>query len=48
MKRKYEVNVGVKRFVLQALRREFKTIEMISGENVSDYFSRVMSVANKM
>lgn len=38
----------MKRSVLQALRKEFETLEMKSGENVSDYFSRVMIVANKM
>ncbi|XP_061996032.1 uncharacterized protein LOC133714032 [Rosa rugosa] len=48
MKKKYEGNARVKRSVLQALRKEFETLEMKSGEKVSDYFSRVMSVANKM
>ncbi|TXG65249.1 hypothetical protein EZV62_006524 [Acer yangbiense] len=48
MKRKYEGNERVKRSILQALRKEFETLEMKSGEGVSDYFSRVMSVANKM
>jgi hypothetical protein len=48
MKKKYEGNARVKRLHLQALRKEFETLEMKSGENVSDYFSRVMSVANRM
>jgi len=48
MKKKYEGNVRVKRSILQALRKEFETLEMKSGEKVSVYFSRVMSVANKM
>ncbi|XP_073133594.1 uncharacterized protein [Henckelia pumila] len=48
MKKKYEGNDRVKRSILQALRKEFETLEMKSGENVSDYFSRVMSVVNKM
>ncbi|TXG72550.1 hypothetical protein EZV62_001129 [Acer yangbiense] len=48
MKRKYEGNERVKRSILQALRKEFETLEMKSREGVSDYFSRVMSVANKM
>ena len=48
MKKKYEGNERVKRSILQALRKEFETIEMKFGEGVSDYFSRVMSVANKM
>nr|DAD41107.1 TPA_asm: hypothetical protein HUJ06_015430 [Nelumbo nucifera] len=46
--KKYEGNERVKRSILQALRKEFETLEMKSGEGVSDYFSRVMSVANKM
>ena len=48
MKKKYEGNARVKRSILQALRRDFETLEMKSGESVNDYFSRVMSVANKM
>ncbi|XP_004301444.1 PREDICTED: uncharacterized protein LOC101291249 [Fragaria vesca subsp. vesca] len=46
--KKYEGNARVKRFQLQALRREFETLEMKVGESVTDYFSRVMSVANRM
>jgi hypothetical protein len=38
----------VKKSILQALRKDFETLEMKSGESVIDYFSRVMSVANKM
>jgi hypothetical protein len=48
MKKKFEGNVRVKRSHLQALRREFKTLEMRSSEGVTEYFSRVMTVANKM
>lgn len=48
MKRKYEGNARVKRSILQALRKDFETLEMKVGENVTDYFTRVMSVANKM
>ncbi|XP_061993802.1 uncharacterized protein LOC133711715 [Rosa rugosa] len=48
LKKKYEGNARVKRSQLQALRREFETLEMKIGESVSDYFSRVMSVANRM
>lgn len=44
----YEGNARVKRSILQALRKEFETLEMKSGENVNAYFSRVMSVANRM
>ena len=48
MKKKFEGNARVKRSHLQALRREFETLEMRSGEGVTEYFSRVMTVANKM
>lgn len=48
MKKKFEGNAWVKRSILQALRRDFETLEMKPGESVIDYFSRVMSVANKM
>lgn len=48
MRKKYEGNARVKRSIMQALRKEFETLEMKTGEKVGDYFSRVMSVANKM
>ena len=48
MKMKYEMNARVKHSILQALRREFKTLEMKPGENVTKYFSRIMIVNNKM
>ena len=48
MRRKYEGNKRVKRSILQALCKEFEILKMKSGEGVSDYFSRVMTVANKM
>ena len=48
MKKKFEGNARVKKSQLQALRREFETLEMKSGEEVIEYFSRVMIVANKM
>jgi hypothetical protein len=48
MKKKFEGNARVKRSHLQALRRDFETLEMRSGEGVTEYFSRVMTVANKM
>lgn len=48
MKEKYEGNARVKRSTLQALHKEFEILEMKSGESVTDYFSRVMSVANRM
>lgn len=48
MKKKFEGNARVKRSHLQALRREFETLAMRSSEGVTEYFSRVMTVANKM
>ncbi|RVW23200.1 hypothetical protein CK203_099547 [Vitis vinifera] len=48
MKKKFEGNARVKRSHIQALRRDFETLEMRYGERVTKYFSRVMTVANKM
>jgi hypothetical protein len=48
MKKKIEGNARVKRSHLQAFCREFETLEIRSGEKVTEYFSRVMTVANKM
>jgi len=48
MKKKFEGSARVKRSHLQALRIEFENLEMKTGEGVSEYFSRVLSVANKM
>ena len=48
MKKKYKGSARVKRSHLQALRREFETLEMKAGEGVSEYFVRVLTVANKM
>ncbi|KAI4324180.1 hypothetical protein L6164_023737 [Bauhinia variegata] len=46
MKRKYQGNAGVQRAQLQTLRRDFEILEMKMGESVTEYFSRVMLVAN--
>lgn len=48
MKKKFEGHTRVKWSHLQALRREFETLEMKVREGVSEYFSRLLSVANKM
>ena len=48
MKKKYAGNARVNRSVLQALRKEFEILEMKSGKTITEYFSRVMTVANKM
>ncbi|XP_022931691.1 uncharacterized protein LOC111437850 [Cucurbita moschata] len=48
MKLKYQGNARVKRAQLQRLRRTFETLEMKAGEGVSEYFTRVMSIAIDM
>lgn len=48
MKKKYAGNVKVKRAHLQSLRTEFETLRMKVGESVLDFFSRTMTIANKM
>lgn len=46
--KKFEGNARVKRAHLQALYSEFEILEMKTSEGVTEYFSRVMTVANKM
>ncbi|XP_068319689.1 uncharacterized protein [Pyrus communis] len=48
MKTKCEGNARVKHSTLQALRRDFETLEMKVGETITNYFARVMTIANKM
>lgn len=48
MKRKYQGNERVKSAQLQRLRRDFEVLEMKNGETVTEYFARVMEVANNM
>lgn len=48
MKRKYQRNARVQCAQLQALLRDIEILEMKVGESVTDYFSRVMLVANNM
>lgn len=48
MKVKYQGSARVKRAQLQRLRRTFETLEMKSGEGVSEYCARIMSTANDM
>jgi len=48
MRKKFEGNARVKRSTLQALRRDFEILEMKASETITEYFARVMSIANKM
>ncbi|GJR34914.1 retrovirus-related pol polyprotein from transposon TNT 1-94 [Tanacetum coccineum] len=48
MKKKYQGSTRARRQQLQALRSEFDTIRMKPDEPVSDYFSQVMAIVNKM
>ncbi|XP_034229616.1 uncharacterized protein LOC117638629 [Prunus dulcis] len=41
-------DLKVKRSILQALRKDFETLQMKQGESVNDYFSKAMAIANKM
>lgn len=48
LKVRYQGNARVQRAHLQVLRRNFEILEMKPGETVTDYFARVMLVANDM
>ncbi|GAU48606.1 hypothetical protein TSUD_327180 [Trifolium subterraneum] len=48
LKRKYGGNDRVKKSMLNSLRREFEVLEMKDAETITEYFARVMTVANKM
>ncbi|KAH0715204.1 hypothetical protein KY284_008109 [Solanum tuberosum] len=48
MKKKYQGTTRVKRAQLQALRRDFKTLQMKEGETVTSYCTRTMEISNKM
>lgn len=43
-----QLNARVKRSLLQTLGRDFEVLEMKVGETITDYFARVMTIANKM
>lgn len=47
-KKKYQGSTKVKRAQLQALTRDFETLQMKNGESVDEFFPRVMGIANKM
>ncbi|XP_015158900.1 uncharacterized protein [Solanum tuberosum] len=48
MKKKYQGTTRVKRAHLQALRRDFETLQMKEGESVMSYCARTMEISNKM
>lgn len=48
MKMKYQGSARAKRQQLQALHSELEMLQMKSGESVTDYFSRMMAIVNKM
>ncbi|CAL0318234.1 unnamed protein product [Lupinus luteus] len=48
MKKKYRGSSRVKCAQLQALRKDFETLQMKESESVTDYCSRVMGIANSM
>ncbi|KAK3012760.1 hypothetical protein RJ639_008108 [Escallonia herrerae] len=46
--KKYQGSSRVKRAQLQALRRDFKVLQMKDGESVTSYCARTMEISNKM
>ncbi|XP_022888471.1 uncharacterized protein LOC111404000 [Olea europaea var. sylvestris] len=48
MKKKYQGSARVKRAQLQALRRDFETLQMKDGESITSYCARTMEISNKM
>ena len=48
MKKKYLGSARVKRAQLQAMRRDFETLQMNEGEPVMSYYARTMEISNKM
>ena len=48
MKKKYQGSTRVERAQLQALKRDFETLQMKNGEYVTSYYARTMEISNKM
>jgi hypothetical protein len=48
MKKKYQGSTRVKHAQLQALRRDFETLQMKVGESITNYYVRTMEISNKM
>ncbi|XP_027109120.1 uncharacterized protein LOC113759682 [Coffea eugenioides] len=48
MKKKYQGNVKAKWVQLQGFHIEFETLHIKSGESVTNFFARTMTIADKM
>jgi len=48
MRRKYQGSTKVKCAQLQTLSKEFEILAMMEGETIDEYFTRTLSIANKM
>ena len=48
MKKKYQGSARVKHAQLQALKKDFETLQMKDGESVTSYCARTMEISNKM
>jgi hypothetical protein len=48
MKKKYQGSSRVKRSQLQALMRDFETLQMKDGESDTEYCAKTMGISNKM
>lgn len=48
MEKMYQDTIRVKQAHLQALRRDFKTLQMKKGEIFTSYCTRTMVISNKM
>lgn len=48
MRERYKGNARVLKAQLNRLKRSFETLMMKNGESITDYFERVMLVANEM
>ena len=48
MKKKYQGSLRVKRSQLQALMRDFETLQMKDGVSVTEYCAKTMGISNKI
>ncbi|XP_026441609.1 uncharacterized protein LOC113340747 [Papaver somniferum] len=48
MKQKHQGTARVQRAQLQALKRDFEVLQVKAGESVNGYFSRTLTIVNKM